>query len=190
MKKISAIILIISITFLGSQIIVGQNRALADSVLRFHVLANSDSPEDQNLKLEVKDHIIKYMAAEFSQTKDVNEAHRMTEEKLLDIQKEAETIIGKAGYDYPVEVVLGTFEFPTKSYGNLVFPQGDYSALRIIIGEGAGKNWWCVLFPPLCMVSSSDKGLSMDNPREAKVSLKCLELLPKGVKLGKVKQEE
>ncbi len=190
MKKIGAIILIICITLLGSQIIAGQNRVLADSVLRLHVLANSDSPEDQNLKLKVKDHIIRYMAPEFSQTKDINAAHSLTTEKLSDIQKEAEIIIGKAGYDYPVEVVLGTFEFPTKSYGNLVFPQGDYSALRIIIGEGAGKNWWCVLFPPLCMVSSSDKGLSMDNPREAKVSLKCLELLPQGLKLGKMSQAE
>ncbi len=190
MKKVLAIIFIITFTFLGTQVIASYNKPLADSVLRLHVLANSNSPEDQALKLQVKDHIVKYMEAEFSHTNSLDEAQDKLEENLLDIKKAAELMVKKAGYDYPVEVLTGTFAFPTKSYGNLVFPQGDYQALRVIIGEGSGENWWCVLFPPLCIVSSSDKGLTLENPREAKVSLKCLELLPKGVRLGNVKNDK
>lgn len=182
MKKLLVIILIIGITFIGTQVKSAQNVAINDSVLRLHVLANSDSPTDQALKLEVKDEVVKYMRKEFSNTKDINEALVLAGENISVIEKVAEKVVTTYGYDYPVEVRIGKYAFPTKSYGNLVFPAGDYQAVRIIIGEGAGNNWWCVLFPPLCMVSSSDKGLSMDNPREAKVSLKCLELLPKGVK--------
>jgi len=95
----------------------------------------------------------------------------------------AESIVASRGYDYPVAVYIGQFDFPTKSYGNVVFPQGRYEAVRVVLGEGEGKNWWCVLFPPLCMVSSSDQGLSLDSPAQAKVSLKCLELIPRGMKV-------
>lgn len=189
MRKLFVIILIISITFLGTQVIAEQTSPLQNNVLRLHVLANSDTPTDQALKLEVKDHVVSYMKKEFSDINDIDEASLLAEQKLPEIQKAAQEIIISRGYDYPVKVVLGEYEFPTKSYGNLVFPQGEYKAVRIIIGAGEGKNWWCVLFPPLCMVSSSDKGLSMENPREAKVSLKCLELLPKGVKFSKVKED-
>ncbi len=189
MKKLFVIILIIGITFIGTQVKGEQSIPLQDSVLRLHVLANSDSPTDQALKLEVKDHVVKYMKNEFSNTEDIEEARLKAEKAVPEIKKVAQEIIAAYGYDYPVEVRVGEYAFPTKSYGNLVFPSGEYQAVRIIIGEGAGKNWWCVLFPPLCMVSSSDKGLSMENPQEAKVSLKCLELLPKGVKFGQLNKE-
>ncbi|HZK43895.1 MAG TPA: stage II sporulation protein R [Syntrophomonadaceae bacterium] len=189
MRKLFVIILIITTTFFASQVLAEQNIPLQNSVLRLHVLANSDAPNDQALKLEVKDHVVNYMKDEFSNIKDIDKAILKAEEKLPDIQKVAEEIVRGYGYDYPVEVLIGQYEFPTKAYGNLVFPQGDYEAVRILIGDGVGKNWWCVLFPPLCMVSSADKGLSMDKPHEAKVSLKCLELLPKGVKFHKPKKD-
>lgn len=185
MKKILVIIFIIAISFLGTHVIAEQSVPLEDSVIRFHVLANSDAGYDQALKMEVKDQVVKYMSKEFSGINNINEASKTAQEKLPDIERVAQEVIKSRGYDYPVQVSLGRYEFPTKSYGNLIFPQGEYEAVRIIIGEGEGKNWWCVLFPPLCMVSSSDKGISLENPREAKVTLKCLELLPKGVKFGK-----
>ncbi|NLB89006.1 MAG: stage II sporulation protein R [Syntrophomonadaceae bacterium] len=185
MKKILGIIFIITITFLGTHAIANQNVPLENSVLRLHVLANSDASYDQALKMAVKDQVVKYMQEEFSHINNFDEAALTAQERLPDIERVATEVVKEHGYDYPVQEALGKFEFPTKSYGNLIFPQGEYEAVRIIIGEGEGQNWWCVLFPPLCMVSSSDKGISMESPREAKVTWKCLELLPKGVKFGK-----
>ncbi len=183
MKKFLVIILIVFISFGGTQVLAQHNKPLTDSVIRLHVIANSDKIDDQALKLAVKDHIVSYMQEEFLHASNIEDARIKAENNLANIKREAEAAVVAEGYNYPVEVSLGTFTFPTKSYGNLVFPSGDYYALKVIIGEGSGKNWWCVLFPPLCIVSSSDKGLSLENPREAKVTLKCLELLPKGVKL-------
>lgn len=185
MKKFLVIIFIITITFLGTHVIAEQNVPLENSVLRLHVLANSDAGYDQALKMEVKDEVVKYMREEFTSINNFNDAAITARQRLPEIERVAAEVVKKHGYDYPVQVSLGKYEFPAKSYGNLIFPQGEYEAVRIIIGEGEGKNWWCVLFPPLCMVSSSDKGISMESPQEAKVTLKCLELIPKGVKFGK-----
>lgn len=158
---------------------------LEESVLRLHVVANSDSPADQRLKLEVKDEVVTMMQKEFVNASNAEEARALAIKKIPFIEKTAAAVIAAHGLDYPVQVQVGEREFPTKSYGNVVLPQGDYQAVDVIIGKGQGKNWWCVLFPPLCLVSSSDKGLSVDTPCQARVSLKCLELIPKGLQLGK-----
>lgn len=186
MKKILVIMGVIIFTYLGTCVLAEQNVPLENSVLRLHVIANSDAGYDQALKMEVKDEVVKYMREEFSAINNFNEATLIAQKRLPEIEQLATQVVRSYGYDYPVQVSLGKYEFPTKSYGNLIFPQGEYEAVRIVIGEGQGKNWWCVLFPPLCMVSSSDKGISMESPQEAKVTLKCLELLPKGVKFGKL----
>lgn len=183
MKKIAVIISVIIIVFLGSSYYYAQDNSLNDSVLRLHVVANSDSVKDQALKITVKNEVVELLKTEFAQQQDVEQARQLAVDNIPRIQKLAEEVIANHGYDYPVQVKVGEYMFPTKSYGNLVFPQGEYQALRIIIGEGEGKNWWCVLFPPLCMVSDSDKGLSFEKQEEAQISIKCLELLPKGVKL-------
>lgn len=156
---------------------------LAESVLRLHVVANSDSPKDQQLKLEVKDQVVEMMQKEFADAGNVEEARTLAIKKIPRIRETAAAVIAARGLDYPVQVEVGEREFPTKSYGNIVLPQGNYQAVDVVIGAGQGKNWWCVLFPPLCLVSSSDKGLSVDTPSEAKVSFKCLELIPKGLQL-------
>lgn len=161
-----------------------QEKPLQDSVLRLHVIANSDSSEDQALKLKVKDEIVKFMRQEFKGAESEEEAVLIAKKNREEIKKMALRVIEEEGFSYPVEVYVDKFGFPVKSYGNLVFPAGEYEAVKVVIGEGEGKNWWCVLFPPLCIVSSSDKGLSLDSPEEARVTLKCLELLPKGVKFG------
>ncbi|MGR6837201.1 stage II sporulation protein R [Syntrophomonas erecta] len=159
---------------------------LQDSVLRLHVVANSDTVTDQTLKIEVKDAVIAMMKEDFSGIDDLDQARQTAADKVPDIKQVAEEVVDKKGFTYPVKVSVGEYEFPTKSYGNFVLPQGDYQAVKVIIGEGQGRNWWCVLFPPLCMVSSSDKGLSMDSRAEARISFKCLELLPRGAKLGQL----
>ncbi len=148
--------------------------------LRLHVIANSDTPADQKLKLEVKDRVVAMMKEDFQDLNDANEARELAIQERKQIEALASEVVTSRGYNYPVEVCIGEYDFPTKSYGNFVLPQGRYQAVRIILGEGQGQNWWCVLFPPLCMVSTSDRGLSVATPQEAKVSFKCLELLPRG----------
>ena len=183
MKKIIVSSLVLLLVFLGGSYYYAENKPLQDSVLRLHVIANSDSIEDQALKIAVKNEIVKLLKDEFSAQQDVEDARELARDHIPLIQETARKVIVQQGYDYPVEVKVGEYPFPIKSYGNLVFPAGEYQALRLTIGQGQGKNWWCVLFPPLCMVSDSDQGLSFDRQKEAQVSLKCLELLPKGVRL-------
>ncbi len=185
-KKLIGIIIILTSVLLGGFIVTNQGQPLENSVLRLHVIANSDDIADQNLKLAVKDDIVAFMKDAFIDVKDAGEAERLAEQDIPLIQAVAEAKIKSLGYNYPVKVMVGEYDFPTKSYGNLVFPQGRYQAVRVIIGEGQGKNWWCVLFPPLCLVASEDDGLSLDRPEQAQVTFKCLELLPRGVTLGKI----
>lgn len=183
LRKLTGLTIIIGLIITGIYVKAGE-KPLNDSVLRLHVIANSDSMEDQALKIKVKDEIVKFMQDEFREAKSEEEAVLIAKEKSREIKKIALKVIEEEGFSYPAEVYVDKFEFPVKSYGNLVFPAGEYEAVKVVIGEGEGKNWWCVLFPPLCLVSSSDKGLSLDSSEEAKVTLKCLELLPKGVKFG------
>jgi stage II sporulation protein R len=182
-KKITGIIIILIITLTVGISMAEQKAPLADGVLRLHVIANSDDPADQALKLQVKDEVVKMMREEFAGVSDADEARNLAIARIPEIKETAEKVIAAKGYKYPVTVYVGKCNFPTKAYGNFVLPQGEYQAVRIVIGAGQGKNWWCVLFPPLCMVSSSDKGISLASPREAKVSFKCLELIPRGAKL-------
>lgn len=163
-----------------------QQIPLRDSVLRLHVVANSDSLADQALKMEVKNRIVEVMQGEFSTAASKQEAwDRAVRNKAL-IEKTARQVVADRGYNYPVQVELGEYQFPTKTYGNFVLPQGNYEAVKVVIGQGQGQNWWCVLFPPLCMVSSSDEGLSLGSSQNAKVSLKCLELLPQGARISRL----
>jgi len=184
LKKCLTIILVLSVTLLGSYTLAAWGQPLNQRVLRLHVIANSDSPADQSLKMEIKDLIVARMGEEFADVKTAEEARRIAIKKKGEIKQLAESVVAAHGYNYPVAVYVGEYDFPAKSYGNVVLPQGRYEAVRVVLGEGKGKNWWCVLFPPLCMVSSSDKGLSLSSPDEAKVSLKCLELLPQGMKIN------
>ena len=187
LKKISGIIIILITIFTGGWVVANRSEPLEQSVLRLHVIANSDDPADQALKLAVKDDIVTFMQQEFVGLKDVDEARQLAQQDIPYIQAAARARIEASGYNYPVEVKVGEYDFPTKSYGNLVFPPGKYQAVRVIIGEGQGKNWWCVLFPPLCLVSSTEQGMSLNSPQQAQITFKCLELLPRGVKVGQQK---
>lgn len=128
-----------------------------DSVLRLHVLANSDSEEDQALKLKVRDALLETGEGLFDGCESRDEAAQTVEahrERLTQIARET---VRAEGYDYDVSLVLGMEEYPTRSYGSLCFPSGEYLSLRVVIGKGEGENWWCVLFPPLCMSAASAK---------------------------------
>jgi stage II sporulation protein R len=127
-------------------------RQLSDSLFRLHVIANSDSPEDQSLKRDVRDAVLSYMHQKLADSKDIVETKSIINSNLGKIESIAREVILKEGKGYNIKTTLGNYPFPTKSYGDITLPAGNYQALRLIIGNGKGANWWCVLFPPLCFV--------------------------------------
>lgn len=141
---------------------------LENSVFRLHVIANSDSNEDQNLKYIVRDKLIEYMNEISVSAQNKEEAIKIANEHLDDFYRIAKQTIEENGYDYDVTVEIGNFAFPTKTYGDISFPAGNYDALRVKIGSAQGQNWWCVMFPPLCFVNVSSGVV----PEESKELLK------------------
>lgn len=131
------------------------SKDLANSVFRLHVVANSDTKEDQNLKYVVRDHIISYMKSLTTNTTTKEEAIKIAKEHRYEFEEIAKQTIQEQGFDYDVTIHFGNFFFPTKTYGDISLPAGDYDALRIEIGKAKGQNWWCVMFPPLCFVDVS-----------------------------------
>lgn len=129
---------------------------LADKVVRLHVLANSDSEEDQALKLQVRDAVLDRAEELLAQTSSRAEAEGKLRGQLLEFERLAEAVVREAGYDYEVTAELTDTEFPTREYEDFTLPAGEYLALRILIGDAAGRNWWCVVFPPLCTAAPAD----------------------------------
>ena len=125
---------------------------LSNNVFRLHVIANSDSEEDQNLKYVVRDSLIDYMDKICANCSSKDDVIKIANTHIDDFKQIAQNTIKKQGYSYYVSVEIGNFEFPTKTYGDVSFPAGYYDALRVKIGEAKGQNWWCVMFPPLCFV--------------------------------------
>ena len=138
---------------------------LSTAVFRLHVLANSNSDEDQNLKLKVRDSLLNYMNGLCSNCSTKQEAISIANEHKDDFQKIAEQTIKENGYDYTAKINIDNFYFPTKNYGDISLPAGYYDALRVEIGEAKGKNWWCVMFPSLCFIDVSS-GIVDDNAKE------------------------
>lgn len=128
---------------------------IADEIIRFHVIANSDNTKDQELKLKVKDGLVKEIAPYLSNATSITDARDIISSNLNRVEEVAQDIINQNGYDYPVKASLGPKHFPIKVYGDYTFPSGVYEALSVSIGEGKGKNWWCVMFPPLCFVDET-----------------------------------
>lgn len=129
---------------------------LAKEVLRFHILANSDSDEDQNLKMQVKEEVLKFMKSQLPKSHSVDETKAWASGHIADIEELVEEMIAEKGYSYPVHAEVTFCDFPDKTYGDVTFPAGRYEALRIEIGEAKGHNWWCVLYPNLCFVDAAN----------------------------------
>lgn len=138
-------------------------RGITEDVFRLHVIANSDSDEDQALKLRVRNAVLEASADIFGGAVSADDAKHLSEENLQLFEAAAAAEIAASGYDYPVRCEVGTVHFDRRVYGSAELPEGDYSALRVIIGEGEGKNWWCVMFPALCLpaVTNTDEVLSL-----------------------------
>ena len=128
---------------------------IADSVFRLHVIANSDSEVDQNLKYIVRDDLLEYMNTLCTNCTSKEDAITIANEHIEDFKEIALNTIKAQGFDYSVNVSIGNFEFPTKHYGDISLPAGYYDALKVEIDEAKGQNWWCVMFPPLCFVDTS-----------------------------------
>ena len=129
-------------------------RDMSQKVLRFHVLANSDSQTVQALKCAVRDRVGTMMAEKLQNADSLEESTDVVTENLQEIETCAANVIRENGYDYPVHAALETCAFPEKSYGDYTFPSGTYEALRVVIGSGEGHNWWCVMYPNLCFANS------------------------------------
>lgn len=138
---------------------------IQESIFRLHVIANSDSAEDQNLKYIVRDSVIEYINEISNNASSKDEVILIAQEHLSEIENIALQTIKDNGYNYPVKVSIGNFAFPSKKYGDITLPPGYYDALKIEIGEATGQNWWCVMFPPLCFVDVTS-GVVPDESKE------------------------
>ncbi|MBE6533522.1 MAG: stage II sporulation protein R [Ruminococcaceae bacterium] len=128
-----------------------------DSVLRLHVIANSDSEEDQALKLLVRDAVLEKSKEFLKDIPDRQNAELIITQNLESLRLVAEQTVIDNGYSYPVAITIGKEKYPTKNYESCAFPAGEYTSLQIMIGNATGQNWWCVLFPPLCLSAATDK---------------------------------
>ncbi len=150
-KKISIFSLFCLLFFTVWGVFVLQSDAgLYQEVVRFHVLANSDSQQDQALKLAVRDKVVEAVSVLVADCDTQSQALARLEEEKEVLLTTAQQVLTEAGASHPVRVEIGKESYPTRYYEGMQFPAGVYDSVRVIIGEGAGQNWWCVLFPPLC----------------------------------------
>ena len=165
--RIFVILILLSLFILISAIsyVDAVSNNIADSVFRLHVIANSNSKEDQELKLKVRDELLSYMNIISKDSTSKKEAMQIANEHKEEFTQIAEKVIKENGYNYTVNVQIGKADFPTKYYGDITLPAGTYDALKVQIGEAKGQNWWCVMFPPLCFVDVST-GIVPDNSKQ------------------------
>ena len=149
-----ALLLALAVTILWGAASLGQQEELGRKVIRLHVIANSDSPEDQALKLRVRDRVLARAQEILEQSADMKQAEQALTAALPELTREARETLAAEGCAQPVQAQLEPAEFPTKDYDGFSLPAGKYLALRVIIGQGAGQNWWCVVFPSLCTAAA------------------------------------
>ena len=173
MKRFFVLLLLLTLFILVSALsyVNAVSSNIADSVFRLHVIANSDSQEDQSLKLKVRDELLSYMNTLAKDCSSKEEVVALAEEHQEEFKAIAEQVICDNGFSYPVTIQIGDSDFPTKTYGDISLPAGTYDALRVQIGEAKGQNWWCVMFPPLCFVDVSTGIVPDDSKKEMQESL-------------------
>lgn len=166
-KKISILftLLLLYICISAYSYVYSVSKDLSNNVFRLHVIANSDSNEDQDLKYKVRDNLINYMNTLCSNCNNKEEVIKITQKNKENFKEIAKKTIESEGFDYNVNIEIGNFYFPTKTYGDISFPSGNYDALRIKIGKAEGKNWWCMLYPSLCFIDMTS-GIVPDESKE------------------------
>ena len=187
MKKVFSIFLVFIIcigTLVGStnkgcidaQLVTLNYDEIKDKLIRFHVIANSDSDEDQAVKLLVRDEVIDYINVQLKDATGIDEARDILKDNIEEVNNIAVNILRENGFDYEANTMISNENFPDKVYGDYLFPQGNYEAFRIIIGNGEGHNWWCVMFPPLCFVDESKSDVNSDNLKQEIENIKPKEI--------------
>ncbi|WP_024621498.1 stage II sporulation protein R [Metaclostridioides mangenotii] len=152
-----SVITIMTVTISGEALKINNiSKNYKEKLIRFHVIANSDSDEDQALKLKVRDEIISYLQPKLEKSKSIEESEKIIKSEYENLTNISNKVIVENDYDYNVKVGITYSKFPTKQYSNMVLPAGEYKALKVVIGKGEGKNWWCVMFPPLCFVDEEN----------------------------------
>ncbi len=161
-QRIIASLLSVIIGFTGSFIITNEKtkeesvqKGIAREIIRFHVIANSDSEEDQSLKLQVKDHVVTCLSELLQGAESKEETRNIINTNLGKIEEQAEQVLKEEGHSEKVKAYLTTCYYPVKKYGDYIFPAGEYEALRLEIGKAEGKNWWCIMYPNLCFVEGT-----------------------------------
>lgn len=160
--ELAALFALIICIFMSTYNLDRQCDTIRDSVLRLHIIAASDSEEDQQIKLLLRDEILKKGNEIFSESKTKEDAEEKIRKHSLTLQKEAENYLESISYPATVSVTLGKSFFPTRKYESFTLPAGTYDALRVVIGRGEGKNWWCVMFPGLCLPAAQRTTNSFD----------------------------
>ena len=173
LKRLALILLLLIIYTVVSAIsyVSAVSNNISESVFRLHVIANSDSEEDQKLKYIVRDNLIQYMNTLTKNITSKEAAIQIAKEHEEDFYNIAVKTIKDNGYDYDVKIEIGNSYFPTKYYGDISLPAGYYDALKVEIGESSGQNWWCVMFPPLCFVDMSTGIVPDESKKTMKDSL-------------------
>lgn len=149
---ICGLIITTMITFAGERYSRGVTDQLSDHLIRFHLIANSDTVEDQQMKEHIRDVVLAYMSPLLKDSQSIEQTRAIIIDETPNIEQLALKVINMWHKEYTVNIRLERVDFPTKTYGDISLPAGEYEACRIIIGEGKGQNWWCVMFPPLCYV--------------------------------------
>lgn len=163
-KRILISVSILIVMILAITVVIGNEIRKIDActydyrekLIRFHVIANSDSEDDQELKLKVRDAVIAYLEPKLEKSSSIEESEEIIKGEYKNLEEISKNIIDENGYTYNVAIGLKYSNFPAKQYSSVVLPAGEYKALKIVIGEGKGKNWWCVMFPPLCFVDEEN----------------------------------
>lgn len=163
-----AVLLFLAANIMLNERVAAQQKKISAELVRFHVRANSDSAEDQELKLLVKDAVVKYMEELLADSESVEESIELIEANMESILNTAMEVIHENGYSYDIYGYIAEEYFPLRIYGDVALPPGEYRTFRIDIGEAEGKNWWCVLYPPLCFVDITHGVV----PKESKTELK------------------
>ena len=154
------------------------SESISQKVFRLHILANSDSPYDQNLKLLVKDEILKLSTELFADAKSVNDARHIAEDNIKAFENTAQQVVEANGYSYNISVTTDKEYFNTRKYDGFIMPAGEYNTLKIIIGNGEGHNWWCVMYPSVCISGCTDDFDEIMNDEE-KEMLTSSKFIPK-----------
>lgn len=166
-----SLITAVVITFLCGFMLTNEQKELSDKLIRLHVVANSDSETDQSLKLDVRDRILDDLTEILDGVTDRDQAVAIIEENLATVIESSLDEIADQGFDYDVSASITVESFPTREYDTFSLPAGDYTSLRVVIGAGEGKNWWCVVFPPICASAAIETDIEAMSLSDEEISL-------------------